>query len=212
MISSALNIPASKRPTLIVVDYAAQRHAELTHWLWLYPERHADTDNGWFANCKDWPCAAAKGLTPEPIPYLFLTTVPKVMLPADQRTGPKLMELSWGGDPLFLAMAAPTMAKTAAASTDRAAPTWIASEEHQRLSKLAKSRKWMSLLCQHGQSWRKVRCVIQQYADRRSLHAPAADAGALAGCQHEIFSAVNSAHLICNGWSGWHKKALLLGD
>ena len=126
-----------QRPTLIVVDYAAQRHAELTHWLdeltdqpspaahplrILLLERHADTDNGWFAELfsTDWHgLRRREGLDPtEPIHLSALTTLAdriallKAMLPAemslpenDPGFTQKLMELSWGGDPLFLMMA-----------------------------------------------------------------------------------------------------------
>ena len=173
-----------QRPTLIVVDYAAQRHAELAHWLdeladratppphplrILLLERHADTDHGWFAELfsKDWHgLRRSEGLDPaEPIRLSALTTLAdriallKAMLPAkmslpenDPSFTQKLMELSWGGDPLFLMMAALTMGKHGCAQaltlgrTDLA--NTIASEEHQRLSKLAKS--WQvdeSLLC-----------------------------------------------------------------
>lgn len=83
-----------QRPTLIVVDYAAQRHAELAHWLdeladqpspaahplrILLLERHADTDNGWFAELfsKDWHgLHRREGLDPtEPIHLSALTTL-----------------------------------------------------------------------------------------------------------------------------------------
>ena len=97
-----------QRPTLIVVDYAAQRHAELAHWLdeltdqpspaahplrILLLERHADTDHGWFAELfsKDWHgLRRREGLDPtEPIHLSALTTLAdriallKAMLPAE---------------------------------------------------------------------------------------------------------------------------------
>ena len=213
-----------QRPTLIVVDYAAQRHAELTHWLdeladratppphplrILLLERHADTDHGWFAELfsKDWHgLRRREGLDPaEPIHLSALTTLAdriallKAMLPAemslpenDPGFTQKLMELSWGGDPLFLMMAALTMGKHGCAHaltlgrTDLA--NTIASEEQQRLSKLAKS--WQvneSLLCHLMAgvclAQGMPRDVFEQYADaeKTALRRPSGgDAGVLA--------------------------------
>ena len=213
-----------QRPTLIVVDYAAQRHAELAHWLdeladqpspaahplrILLLERHADTDNGWFAELfsKDWHgLHRSEGLDPaEPIHLSALTTLAdriallKAMLPAkitlpenDPGFTQKLMELSWGGDPLFLMMAALTMGTHGCAQaltlgrTDLA--NTIASEEHQRLSKLAKS--WQvdeSLLCHLMAgvclAQGMPRETFEPYADaeKTALRRPSGgDAGALA--------------------------------
>ena len=213
-----------QRPTLIVVDYAAQRHAELAHWLdeladqpspaahplrILLLERHADTDNGWFAELfsKDWHgLHRREGLDPtEPIHLSALTTLAdriallKAMLPAemslpenDPGFTQKLMELSWGGDPLFLMMAALTMGTHGCAQaltlgrTDLA--NTIASEEQQRLCKLAKS--WQvdeSLLCHLMAgvclAQGMPRDVFEQYADaeKTALRRPSGgDAGVLA--------------------------------
>ncbi|MDZ7812638.1 MAG: tetratricopeptide repeat protein [Ideonella sp.] len=137
-------------------------------------ERHADPDSGWHQrvfNPGGWKSAGTRDLLdpPEPVPIRplyevenrlgvirsVLTLVKPDLLPL---LTPKLLDDSfqqtpWGGDPLYLAMAALTMAQRSNASALRLGRTDLALEvaghEMNRLAQAAQSRGLASELVQH---------------------------------------------------------------
>ncbi|WP_321917451.1 MULTISPECIES: tetratricopeptide repeat protein [Paraburkholderia] len=180
-----------QKPTLIVVDYAAE-HAELLRdWLdeltdrttepahvlrLLLLERHASTETGWWATVfasGGFRAASKRSVLdpPEPVPMRPLvagddrlallkhmlkqaSSGPPISTPTDDAAlREKLMQLAWGGDPLFVMMAALAMVKlghTKALSLNRVdLADELAGREADRLKELARSRSLDPALVQH---------------------------------------------------------------
>jgi len=180
-----------QKPTLIVVDYAAE-HAELLgKWLdeltdraappshvlrLLLLERNASTDTGWWTTVfvsGGWGAASKRALLDpaEPVPIqplahaedrLALLGAILAQASPGQRIGipvhdaafrDRLMQLAWGGDPLFLMMAALAMVQVgharalALGRTDLADA--LAGREADRLQQLARVRSLDPALVQH---------------------------------------------------------------
>ena len=172
-----------RKPTLIVVDYAAQHAQLLRQWFdeladrprnppqhrlrLLLLERSASLETGWWTTVfasGGWGAVSKRALLdpPEPVELLPLARAddrfallrdmvaqasPGTSLDTLRQDGPlrdKLMQLSWGGDPLFLMMAALHMAQVGHAKaltlgrTDLADA--LASREGNRLQQLARAQ------------------------------------------------------------------------
>lgn len=182
---------AWQKPTLIVVDYAAEHAALLGEWLdeltdrnelpkhplrLLLLERSANTDTGWWTtvfSSGGWGSAnKCKLLDPsEPVPILPLAhaddrlALLAAMLAAKSPRGhtsaslenpefrDQLMQLNWGGDPLFLMMAALAMIQVGYMKALKLGRTDLAHDlaarEADRLQKLAKAHKLDPTLVQH---------------------------------------------------------------
>ncbi|REE17126.1 anaphase-promoting complex subunit 5 [Paraburkholderia sp. BL27I4N3] len=180
-----------QKPTLIVVDYAAEHAELLSQWLneltdraaaaphvlrLLLLERNASTDTGWWTTVfasGGWGVLNKRALLdpPEPVPIpplgraedrlALLGTVlaqanpgQPIDLPVhDAAFRDKLMQLVWGGDPLFLMMAALAMVQVGHARAlalgriDLADA--LAQHEADRLRQLARVRSLDPALVQH---------------------------------------------------------------
>ena len=180
-----------RKPTLIVVDYAAE-HAELLgHRLdelvdraappiqplrMLLLERSASTDTGWWTTVfasGGWGAASKRNvLDPaEPVPIRALAhaderlALLRAMLEQASAGNPlsvplddaafraELMQLTWGGDPLYLMLAALTMVRVGHAKALTLGRTDLADElarrEADRLQQLALARSLDPVLVQH---------------------------------------------------------------
>jgi len=178
------------KPTLMVVDYAAQHAQQLRSWLdelsnraessqhplrLLLLERHANSNDGWWNKVflsGGWGALAKQELLDpaEPIQIPPLTeenrltllqsmleqTAPSlnIQLPAnDEAFRAKLMQLTWGGDPLFLMMAALEMVKVGHADVLTLGRTELAHKlaerELDRLAKQAEARNINPELVKH---------------------------------------------------------------
>ncbi len=181
-----------QKPTLIVVDYAAE-HAELLgKWLdeltdrttsqtqvlrLLFLERNADTHTGWWATAftsggwgalnKQALLDPAEPVTMQPLAHandrlsllseMLAQADPKGListkLGVDHAFRHKLMQLPWGGDPLFLMMAALAMIKMGHTKALALGPTdlaiAIAKREADRLQKLARACSLDPALVKH---------------------------------------------------------------
>ena len=180
-----------RKPTLIVVDYAAE-HAELLgHWLdelvdraappiqplrMLLLERSASTDTGWWTTefgSGGWGAASKRNvLDPaEPVPIRALAHADErlallramleqaspgkpLSVPLDDAAfRAKLMQLTWGGDPLYLMMAALAMVRVGHAKALTLGRTDLADElarrEADRLRQLALTGSLDPVLVQH---------------------------------------------------------------
>lgn len=180
-----------QKPTLIVVDYAAEQAELLGKWLdeladrtaatapalrLLLLERHASTDTGWWTTvfvAGGWGALNKRALLdpvdPIPIRPLLRADDRLALLQAmleqtnpgaalriplhDEAFRAKLMQLTWGGDPLFLMMAALAMVDVGHARaltlgrTDLADA--LAEREADRLKNLAESNCLSPELVQH---------------------------------------------------------------
>jgi len=169
-----------QRPTLIVVDYAAEHAERLRHWLeeladraqppdqplrMLLLERDASMDTGWWKavfQSGGYGATARRALLDpaEPVRIRPLVRVEDRLallqamledkpdttaLLGDAAFRTKLMQLDWGGDPLFLMMAAMTMGEVdharalALGRTDLA--TRLAEREAERFANLAREHR-----------------------------------------------------------------------
>lgn len=224
-----------QKPTLIVVDDAAEDAKLLGKWLeeladctaasmpalrLLLLERHASTETGWwttvFASGR-WGAARKHALLDpvDPVPIrplvhaedrlALLQSMLKQASPDEALRVPlndpafrdKLMQLTWGGDPLFLMMAALAMvqfghAKALTLGRIDLADT-LAEHEFQRLENLAEARSLDSALVQHLTACVTLmqgmgRTDFEHFAasEKTAIHRPSGgDAAALADLLQE---------------------------
>ena len=180
-----------RKPTLIVVDYAAEHAQLLSQWFdelvdrvasptqplrILLLERDASTDTGWWTTVfasGGWGAASKRDLLDptKPVPIRALAhaderlALLRAMLEqasADRSLSvplndvpfrAKLMQLTWGGDPLFLMMAALAMVRVGHAKALTLDRTDLADElarrEGDRLQRLARAGSLDPVLLQH---------------------------------------------------------------
>lgn len=218
-----LSVWGWNRPTLMVVDYAAE-HAELLgQWLdeladrlvpdgtpplrLLLLERHASTEAGWWTTVFASGGYGASGKRalldpPKPVPVhpLALGNDRLALLNAmlmggsapidlaeldNEELGKRLMEREWGGDPLFLMMAALQASRVGvqALSLGRLdLACELAERECDRLQYLAKARLLDPVLVLHLAACVTLaqglgRSEFEEFADREKLSIHRSDGG-----------------------------------
>ena len=229
-----------KRPTLMIVDYAASHAQQLKGWLAelanhsanasgplriLLLERHADDQSGW------WQTVFASGgwvdqgtralLAPEePIKLAPLATATDrmallqavldktdsgIVLPSDEGYRNKLMQLTWGGHPLFLLMAALQMKQKGsehALNLHRRDLAYVlADRERGRIKSAAKENGLDPTLVAHLAACATLaqgceRAAFMAFAEREKLalnRQNGGDAAALTDLLHELLPAPDRA-------------------
>ena len=230
-----------RKPTLIVVDYAAEHAQLLGHWLdelvdraappiqplrMLLLERSASTDTGWWTTVfasGGWGAASKRNvLDPaEPVPIHALAHADErlallramleqaspgkpLSVPLDDASfRAKLMQLTWGGDPLYLMMAALAMVRVGHAKALTLGRTDLADElarrEGDRLQQLALARSLDPALVQHlaacvtlAQGMSREEFEPYAASEMVAIHRPGGgDAAALADLLQQALSRPN---------------------
>ena len=230
-----------RKPTLIVVDYAAEHAQLLGQWLdelvdraappiqplrMLLLERSASTDTGWWTTVfasGGWGAASKRHLLDpaEPVPIRALAhaderlALLRAMLdqasPGNPLSVPlddvafraRLMQLTWGGDPLYLMMAALAMVRVGHAKALTLGRTDLADElarrEGDRLQQLARAGSLDPVLVQHlaacvtlAQGMSREEFEAYAASEKVAIHRPGGgDAAALADLLQQALSRPN---------------------